>query len=252
MSKGYPSDWDSRRKEVYKRDGFTCQNCGAQGGPHGNTELNAHHIIPKSKGGTHSTSNLVTICKSCHNAVHYDHQAPLPTQANNRDAELIGSHTDELEEILSKFGKTCIDASDFVGKIKGDLAILSDGTLENKELEKERIELIQRLGTVNILLDSFEGDYKVLDDIKSNTETLISLFTTFETVGGIIEDDSLTASEKRQIIEPKISRKLQEVAQKSKRTKKSIDEFDRKVNRATKAVENEQKSSSFISRLFDL
>lgn len=55
----------------------------------------------------------------------------------------------------------------------------------------------------------------VLDDIESYTETLISLFTTFETVGGIIEDDSLTASEKRQIIEPKISRKLQEVVRKA-------------------------------------
>lgn len=53
MSQEYPSDWSTRRKEVYERDDYTCQNCGSKGGPRGNTELHAHHIVPKSKGGRH-------------------------------------------------------------------------------------------------------------------------------------------------------------------------------------------------------
>lgn len=70
MTSGYPPDWDSRRKEVYRRDNYTCQNCGAKGGPKGDIELHAHHIVPKSKGGTHKLTNLKTMCDQCHNAIH--------------------------------------------------------------------------------------------------------------------------------------------------------------------------------------
>lgn len=76
MSKGYPSDWDSRRESVYQRDDFTCQNCGRKGGPYGDYELHAHHVVPKSKGGTHKKSNLKTLCKQCHNAIHGSKSAP--------------------------------------------------------------------------------------------------------------------------------------------------------------------------------
>lgn len=72
----YPSDWEQRRKEVYERDRFTCQNCGRRGGPHGDHELHAHHIVPKASGGSDDLSNLKTLCRECHNAVHTDAHAP--------------------------------------------------------------------------------------------------------------------------------------------------------------------------------
>ncbi|SFG35177.1 HNH endonuclease [Halopelagius inordinatus] len=72
----YPSDWNSRRKKVYQRDSYKCQNCGRKGGWKGNAELHAHHIVPKSKGGTHKMSNLKTMCKGCHNAIHGRRMAP--------------------------------------------------------------------------------------------------------------------------------------------------------------------------------
>jgi len=50
MTEGYPEgDWERLRKEVYERDNFTCQNCGSLGGQKGNTELHAHHVVPKRK-----------------------------------------------------------------------------------------------------------------------------------------------------------------------------------------------------------
>lgn len=66
----YPSDWNTRRKKVYKRDNYTCQRCGAKGGPHGNVEIHAHHRIPISQGGGHELSNLVSVCRSCHEDIH--------------------------------------------------------------------------------------------------------------------------------------------------------------------------------------
>ncbi|MDL0140737.1 HNH endonuclease [Halobacterium salinarum] len=76
MDNDYPSDWDSRRKEVYQRDEYTCQNCGATGGTSNDVELHAHHIVPKSQGGTHQLSNLVCICAQCHDAIHNSSVAP--------------------------------------------------------------------------------------------------------------------------------------------------------------------------------
>lgn len=48
------------RREVFIRDGFTCQYCGRQGG-----DLTIDHVNPRSLGGGHSWDNLVTACKLC-------------------------------------------------------------------------------------------------------------------------------------------------------------------------------------------
>ncbi|WP_350356156.1 HNH endonuclease [Halorarius halobius] len=84
MGDGYPSDWDERRKTVYQRDNYQCQNCGRRGGPHGNAELHAHHIVPKSKGGTHRLTNLKTMCSHCHSAIHGRRLAPTARTETTR------------------------------------------------------------------------------------------------------------------------------------------------------------------------
>lgn len=83
----YPSNWNQIRKEVYHRDDYTCQNCGAKGGPQRETELHAHHIVPKSKGGKHNPSNLQTVCKDCHNAIHGSSLAPTATKELNQSID---------------------------------------------------------------------------------------------------------------------------------------------------------------------
>lgn len=84
-TRGYPPDWDSRRKRVYRRDGYQCQNCGADGGSNGDTELHAHHIVPKSEGGTHRLSNLTTLCRSCHSDVHGYPVGGQPSVSDNTE-----------------------------------------------------------------------------------------------------------------------------------------------------------------------
>lgn len=80
----YPPDWDTRRRRVYQRDGYACQDCGVRGGPHGNVELHCHHIIPISEGGSHALSNLTTLCWRCHDAVH-DHHIPRMSDVRSSD-----------------------------------------------------------------------------------------------------------------------------------------------------------------------
>ncbi|MDB2275873.1 HNH endonuclease [Halorubrum ezzemoulense] len=95
MSSDYPSDWKKRRKAVLKRDGFQCQNCGSKEGPDGSSQLHAHHIVPKSKGGTHRQSNLTTLCEDCHNSIHGESLAPTATKDTSH-----GESYDEIDGVL--------------------------------------------------------------------------------------------------------------------------------------------------------
>jgi len=74
MSKGYKltgkeyqlSEYEgnSWRQKVLWRDNYRCQYCGS------NTNLQAHHIVPRAKGGTNIVKNGVTLCKKCHGDLH--------------------------------------------------------------------------------------------------------------------------------------------------------------------------------------
>jgi 5-methylcytosine-specific restriction endonuclease McrA len=50
------------RRNVSKRDHYTCQYCGAQPGVE---ELTIDHIVPRSLGGTSSWTNCVAACVPC-------------------------------------------------------------------------------------------------------------------------------------------------------------------------------------------
>ena len=50
------------RKNLFKRDRYTCQYCGKQPGP---DALTIDHIVPRSKGGTSTWENCVLACIEC-------------------------------------------------------------------------------------------------------------------------------------------------------------------------------------------
>ena len=47
------------RHNIFKRDGGRCQYCGTS------RDLTIDHVIPRSKGGKSTWTNLVTACKTC-------------------------------------------------------------------------------------------------------------------------------------------------------------------------------------------
>lgn len=71
----YSSQWRSLSRRTKKRDGWECQSCGTKGGPFGEAELHAHHILPTSKGGEDRPDNLITVCRTCHEQEH-GHRIP--------------------------------------------------------------------------------------------------------------------------------------------------------------------------------
>lgn len=50
------------RKNLFKRDRYTCQYCGLQPGP---SELTVDHVVPRSRGGVSSWENCVLACVEC-------------------------------------------------------------------------------------------------------------------------------------------------------------------------------------------
>ena len=46
------------RRAVFARDGHRCQYCGS-------SAENLDHVVPRSRGGTHTWENVVASCRSC-------------------------------------------------------------------------------------------------------------------------------------------------------------------------------------------
>lgn len=62
---GYPKNWKEVAHNIRKLDNFTCVSCSEIGG-----ELHVHHIVYASNFGTHQKTNLITLCRSCHEKEH--------------------------------------------------------------------------------------------------------------------------------------------------------------------------------------
>ena len=59
-----PESYRKLCRQVLERDGWRCQNCGRL------TDLQVHHMNPRSLLGEDAEGNLITLCASCHQAIH--------------------------------------------------------------------------------------------------------------------------------------------------------------------------------------
>ena len=68
-NKKYGRNW-RRVRERYIKLHPLCERCLKEGKFTPVEEV--HHIIPVSRGGTNAESNLMSLCKSCHNKIHIE------------------------------------------------------------------------------------------------------------------------------------------------------------------------------------
>ena len=54
----YPAQVPLSRRAVFTRDGQTCVYCGS-------SATSIDHVVPRSRGGTHSWDNVVAACRRC-------------------------------------------------------------------------------------------------------------------------------------------------------------------------------------------
>lgn len=67
MNQRYGREWKEVRNAYIKEHPF-CEICGMEGKVVKAEQV--HHVIPISEGGTHSPSNLMALCASCHSTIH--------------------------------------------------------------------------------------------------------------------------------------------------------------------------------------
>lgn len=65
--KGINYGFENTKAMVLNRDNYTCQCCK---GKHKDSKLEVHHIVFRSQGGSDEEGNLVTLCHTCHKALH--------------------------------------------------------------------------------------------------------------------------------------------------------------------------------------
>lgn len=65
--KEYHPNWREIRKAIYKRDNWTCQECGTK--CHNKVKIQCHHI--EIDVSNNDSLNLITLCASCHMKVHF-------------------------------------------------------------------------------------------------------------------------------------------------------------------------------------
>lgn len=73
------------RFEIFKRDGFACQYCGAKAPE---VRLHVDHIVPVAKGGEDEMSNLTTACVDCNHGKAANFHDPLLQRINYLEGQL--------------------------------------------------------------------------------------------------------------------------------------------------------------------
>lgn len=87
------------RFEVFKRDSFSCQYCGASAP---DVLLHVDHIKPVSKGGTNRITNLITSCQAC-NAGKSDRELSDTSVVSKQKAQIdaLQERREQIEMIMA-------------------------------------------------------------------------------------------------------------------------------------------------------
>jgi 5-methylcytosine-specific restriction endonuclease McrA len=106
------------RREVFIRDGYTCQYCGRQ-----THDLTIDHVVPRSRGGQHCWENLVSACKTCNHrkggkllgevrmALRKEPREPRAGRYYTIERRIDGAVTDQWSKFLPGFTPITVSAA---------------------------------------------------------------------------------------------------------------------------------------------
>ena len=99
--KGSQKGFYNVKAYVLNRDGYQCQKCKTKKG-----KLHIHHIVFRSKGGTDTPSNLVTLCEGCHKKLHNGEFEIEGVRSKTKHATEIGVVKSQLKKQFGEFEET--------------------------------------------------------------------------------------------------------------------------------------------------
>ena len=109
--KGTNYGFANTKAYVLTRDNYICQHCK---GKSKNSKLEVHHIIFRRNGGSDEESNLITLCKTCHDKLH-DNQIKL--KKNGKKKSQL-KHTTQMNSIRTQLLRSvdCEETFGFITK----------------------------------------------------------------------------------------------------------------------------------------
>jgi DNA-directed RNA polymerase subunit RPC12/RpoP len=135
------------RFEIFKRDGFTCQYCGAVPPK---VILHVDHIVPVSAGGGNEDDNLVTSCDGCNLGKGARSLDQVPASLASRAAEVA-----EREEQLLGFTKIMLAKRERLDSEAWDVAEVYVEQFRSNGIRKDWFQsiknFIEKLGVVTVL-----------------------------------------------------------------------------------------------------
>jgi len=122
------------RFDVFKRDGFVCQYCGAH--PPG-VILHVDHINPVAEGGGNDIDNLITACEPCNLGKGARELSDIPKSLGDKAKEIA-----EREEQIKGYNEILQSRANRIDEEAWEVA----ATLEGKEF----VESFNRLDLLSI------------------------------------------------------------------------------------------------------
>lgn len=98
---------------VRARDNYTCQHCS---GKKKDDRINVHHIVFRSNGGSDEPENLITLCKTCHDALHAG-KIKLKLSGKSKGSLKFATQMNEIRSQLLKKYPEAIETFGFVTKM---------------------------------------------------------------------------------------------------------------------------------------
>lgn len=115
---------DSTRQEVFDQRGHECLFCGVTGEQHRQEygrDLDVHHVIPSSKGGSDDPENLIPVCRSCHQQLEATQGKALgricEKESDQQEMERLENRIEELEGEVHEREEEILDALDAVDEL---------------------------------------------------------------------------------------------------------------------------------------
>ncbi|MCL6557286.1 MAG: HNH endonuclease [Firmicutes bacterium] len=93
------------REKVLNRDGRKCVLCGSE------TKLERHHVVFRSRGGTDTPQNQVTLCKKCQREIHVEGKRRAFKSRMFQDIAHAQAGKVYLISLLKEFGEVSVCSS---------------------------------------------------------------------------------------------------------------------------------------------
>lgn len=150
------------RFEVFKRDAFTCQYCGAHPP---SVVLHCDHIVPKASGGSNDMDNLITACMPCNLGKSDVHLSEIP-QSLSEKAKSIKERELQIKGYQDVLDSRRIRVESEVGRVCNIYELNVPGFTPTEKARVSIRRFIQILG-VHEVMDSMEATFSRFD-VKTN------------------------------------------------------------------------------------